>query len=153
MARNTDRIEKQILLRAPRSRVWRALTDTTEFGTWFGANLTGGFAPGTRVTGNVTHPGYEHLKFEVTIEQMEPERLLSLRWHPAAVEVGKDYSDEPTTLVVFELTDAPGGTLLKVAESGFDRIPPARRAQAYRMNDEGWAQQMKAIERHLAKGA
>jgi uncharacterized protein YndB with AHSA1/START domain len=151
MAAKTDRIEKQILLRAPRSRVWRALTDAKEFGAWFGAALEGSFAPGARVQGRITHAGYEHLKFEVTVERIEPERLFSMRWHPAAIEAGKDYSKEPTTLVVFELAEAPGGTLLTVVESGFDRIPPERRAQAYRLNDEGWAQQMKAIERHLAK--
>jgi uncharacterized protein YndB with AHSA1/START domain len=151
MASETDRIEKRILLRAPRSRVWRALTEANEFGSWFGAELTEPFAPGARVRGRITHPGYEHLKFDVTIERMEPERVFSLRWHPAAIDPGVDYSSEPTTLVVFELADASGGTMLTVTESGFDRIPPERRAQAYRMNDEGWAQQMKAIERHLAK--
>ena len=151
MASETDRIEKQILLRAPRSRVWRALTEAKEFGAWFGADLTEPFAPGARVQGKVTHPGYEHVKFEITVERMEPERLFSLRWHPAAVEAGVDYSSEPTTQVVFELTEASGGTMLKVTESGFDRIPPGRRAQAYRLNDQGWAEQMKSIERQLAK--
>jgi uncharacterized protein YndB with AHSA1/START domain len=151
MASETDRIEKQILLRAPRSRVWRALTEAKEFGLWFGADLDEPFAPGARVRGRITHPGYEHVKFEITIERMEPERLFSLRWHPAAVEVGVDYSSEPTTRVVFELTETTGGTMLTVTESGFDLLPPARRAQAYRLNDEGWAEQMKSIERHLAK--
>jgi uncharacterized protein YndB with AHSA1/START domain len=151
MASDTDRIEKQILLRAPRSRVWRALTEAKEFGLWFGADLDEPLAPGARVRGRITHPGYEHVKFEITIERMEPKRLFSLRWHPAAVEVGVDYSSEPTTQVVFELTETTGGTMLTVTESGFDRLPPARRAQAYRLNDEGWAEQMKSIERHLAK--
>ncbi len=151
MASETDRIEKQILLRAPRSRVWRALTEAKEFGAWFGVDLAEPFAAGARVRGKVTHPGYEHVTFDITIERMEPERLFSWRWHPAPVEASVDYSNEPTTLVVFELTEAAGGTMLTVVESGFDRVPPARRAQAYRMNDEGWAEQMKFIERHLAK--
>ena len=147
---STDRIERQILLRAPRGRVWRALTDSAEFGTWFGVKVEGTFAPGAHVRGAITHPGYEHVVFDITIERMEPERLFSWRWHPHAVEPGVDYSAEPTTLVVFELEDAPGGTRLTVVESGFDQVPLARRALAYRMNGDGWTYQMQAIEAHVA---
>jgi uncharacterized protein YndB with AHSA1/START domain len=122
-----------------------------EFGTWFGVDLEGPFAPGARLRGKVTYPGYEHLTFELQIEKMEPERLLSWRWHPAAIEAGVDYSKEPTTLVVFELEENGGATLLKVVESGFDRVPAARRANAYRMNEDGWGKQLANIEQHLAK--
>src|SRR5690349_18647883 len=145
MASTTDRIEKQILLRAPRSRVWRAVSDYKQFGEWFRVALEGPFAPGARVRGKVTYPGYEHVTFEVQVERVEPERLLSWRWHPAAIEAGVDYSKEPTTLVVFELEEQSGGTLLKVVESGFDRLPPARRANAFRMNEQGWAAQMENV--------
>jgi uncharacterized protein YndB with AHSA1/START domain len=148
---STDRIEKKIVLRAPRAKVWKALADAPQFGSWFGVDLKGtSFAPGARVRGKVTHPGYEHLTWDVVIERMEAERLLSWRWHPAAVDAKADYSREPTTLVVFELKDVPGGTLLTVVESGFDQLPPARRAEAWRMNDQGWSAQMKNIERHVA---
>jgi len=147
---STDRIERQILLRAPRGRVWRALTDSAEFGRWFGVKVEGAFAPGAHVRGAITHPGYEHVVFDITIERMEPERLFSWRWHPHAVEPGIDYSAEPATLVVFELADAPGGIMLTVVESGFDQVPLARRALAYRMNGDGWAYQMQAIEAHVA---
>ncbi len=147
---STDRIERRILLRAPRSRVWRALSDSAEFGTWFGVKVEGTFAPGARVRGAITHPGYEQVVFDITIERMEPERLFSWRWHPHAVEPGVDYAAEPTTLVVFELEDAAGGTQLTVVESGFDQVPLARRAQAYRMNGEGWTYQVQAIEAYVA---
>jgi uncharacterized protein YndB with AHSA1/START domain len=147
---STDRIERQILLRAARGRVWRALTNSAEFGAWFGVKVEGTFAPGAHVRGAITHPGYEHVVFDITIERMEPERLFSWRWHPHAVEPGVDYSAEPTTLVVFELADAPGGIMLTVVESGFDRVPLARRALAYRMNGDGWTYQMQAIEAHVA---
>lgn len=150
---DTDRIEKKLVLRAPRSRVWRALTDAKELGNWFGFAAEGALAPGSRVHGRITHKGYEHLTLEITIERMEPERLVSWRWHPHAVEPGVDYSGEPTTLVVFELEEVPEGTLLTVVESGFDQIPLARRALAHRMNDQGWAAQMTAIEQHLAKAS
>ena len=145
----TDRIERQILLRAPRSRVWRALTNPVEFGAWFGVKVDGTFAPGARVRGAITHQGYEHVTWDITIERMEPERVFSWRWHPAAVEAGVDYGAEPTTLVVFELEEAQDGTLLTVVESGFDDVPLARRAQAYRMNGEGWTYQVEAIERYV----
>ena len=147
----TDRIEKKLLLRAPRTRVWRALTDPKEFGQWFGVDLTGTFAPGARVQGKITHKGYEHLTWDVTIERMEPPRVFSWRWHPYAVEPRVDYSAEPTTLVVFELEEVPTGTMLTVVESGFDLLPPKRRAEAYRMNDQGWAAQMKSVEQHVGK--
>jgi uncharacterized protein YndB with AHSA1/START domain len=147
-----DRIEKQIRLRAPRARVWRALTDPEEFGAWFGVRLAGAgrFAPGKRFSGPIAHQGYEHLTWEVTIERMEPERLLAWRWHPYAVDPSVDYSNEPTTLVVFELEEVPDGTLLTVVESGFDAIPASRRDEAYRRNGDGWAWQVESIARHLA---
>ena len=150
---STDRIEKRVLIRAPRARVWRALADAGEFGSWFGVELPGPFTPGARVSGRITHEGYEHLPFEITIERVEPERLFSWRWHPNATDPDADYGSEPTTLVVFELDEVEGGTMLSVVESGFDGIPPARRAAAYRGNDDGWTQQMVAIERHVTAGA
>jgi uncharacterized protein YndB with AHSA1/START domain len=150
---NMDRIEKQILLRAPRSRVWQALTDASQFGQWFGVKLDGAFAPGARLSGQVQHKGYEHVKFEITIERMEPERLFSWRWHPHTIDPKIDYSAEPTTLIVFELEDAEGGILLKVVESGFGGLPVARSLEAYRGNEQGWEIQMKAIERYVLQAA
>jgi len=147
---STDRIEKSIFLRAPRSRVWRAIATAEEFGAWFGVKLESAFAPGARVSGRITTPGYENLPMEITIERVEPERLFSYRWVPYAVDPGKDYSGEPTTLVEFRLEEVPGGTKLTVVESGFDQVPAARRDEAYRMNDRGWIGQMKNIERHVA---
>jgi uncharacterized protein YndB with AHSA1/START domain len=146
---NTDRIEKKVLLRAPRARVWRALVEAGEFGRWFGVEVAGDFVPGALVRGRVTHPGYEHLTFEITIDRVEPQRLFSWRWHPHAIDPKVDYSPEPTTLVVFELEEAAGGTLLTVVESGFDRVPLARRAEAYRGNEGGWAAQVENIARHV----
>ena len=148
---NTDRIDKQVLIKAPRKRVWRALTDPGEFGAWFRVKISGHFAPGQAVSGGILHPGYEHLTWSATIEKMEPERYFSWRWHPNAVDPKKDYSHEPTTLVAFELEDAPGGTLLKVTETGFDRIPLDRREQAYRGNTEGWGIQVGNIERYVGQ--
>jgi uncharacterized protein YndB with AHSA1/START domain len=147
---STDRIEKRVFLKAPRSRVWRAIATAEEFGTWFGVKLEGAFAPGARVSGRITIPGYEHVIMEITIERVDPERLFSYHWHPYAVEPGVDYSGEPTTLVEFRLDEVAGGTELTVIESGFDRIPASRRAEAFRMNDQGWAGQLKNIERHVA---
>jgi uncharacterized protein YndB with AHSA1/START domain len=148
---STDRIERQILLKAPRSRVWRALSDAEEFGGWFGVKLQGKtFTPGVRTRGQVTYPGYEHVTFDVTIERMEPERVLSWRWVPAPIERNVDYSHEPTTLVTFELQEVDGGTLLTVVETGFDKVPPARRMDAFRMNSEGWDGQMENIAKHVA---
>lgn len=148
---STDRIQKKTLLRAPRARVWRALTRAEEFGTWFGARLTGQFLPGSTIRGSITTPGYEHLTMEVTIERVEPERLLSFRWHPYAIDPAVDYASEPSTLVTFELTETPEGTSLTVTESGFDQIPAGRRALAFRMNDGGWAAQMENVARYLAE--
>lgn len=146
---STDRIEKSITLKVPRPRVWRALADPDEFGRWFGVVLEGPFVPGERVKGRITHKGYEHIQMEMTVERMEPERLFSFRWHPFAIEPAVDYSGEPTTLIVFSLEEVEGGTRLTVVESGFDAIPVARRALAFRMNDEGWAAQMLSIEKYV----
>jgi uncharacterized protein YndB with AHSA1/START domain len=145
----TDRIEKEIVLRAPRSRVWHALADAEQFGAWFGMKLEGAFAPGASVYGQITRPDHELMTIEIAIERMEPESLLSYRWHPYPFESGVDYSHEPTTLVEFQLEEVAGGTQLKVVESGFDRIPLARRAEAFRMNDAGWAEQLVNIARYV----
>ena len=147
----TDRIEKEIVLRAPRSRVWRAITDSKEFGTWFQAVFAEAFRPGARLKGKVTYPGYEHVQFDIVVEKMEPERLFSYRWHPNAVDPKADYSKEPMTLVEFTLEDVEGGTRLKLVESGFDGIPIARRAEALKSNDGGWSGQITAIETYLRR--
>jgi uncharacterized protein YndB with AHSA1/START domain len=151
MNTSTDRIERKILLKATRARVWRALSNAEEFGNWFGVNFKGmTFAAGKPVLGKVTYPGYEHITMEVFIERVEPERLLSWRWHPAAIDPTVDYSAEPTTLVVFELEETAGGVLLTVVESGLDSIPLARRATVFRMNASGWDQQIANIAKHVA---
>jgi uncharacterized protein YndB with AHSA1/START domain len=150
---STDRIEKQVTLRAPRARVWRALTDAAEFGTWFGMKLEGPIVAGTTVRGRVTIPKYEHLTLELVVERIEPQRLFSYRWHPGATDPAYDYSKEPMTLVEFRLADAAdGGTSLVIVESGFDQLPVSRRASAFRSNDGGWTQQVRNIERHVTSG-
>ncbi len=147
----TDSIKREILLKAPRSRVWRAITNAEEFGDWFGVALKGKtFEVGSRVQGQVTYPGYEHVVFDVIIERIEPERLFSWRWHPYAVDPTIDYSKEPTTLVVFELREVEGGTLLSVVESGFNNVPPSRRLEAFRMDSNGWDEQLANIEKHVS---
>src|SRR5579863_1402627 len=117
-----SRIEKRILIRAPRERVWRAITNVDEFSAWFGVRMDGAFEPGARLRMTATNPGYEGMVVDVTIERMEPGRLLSWRWHPGAPRPDVDYSAEPTTLVEFRLEDDEAGTLLSVLETGFDRI-------------------------------
>ncbi|HKX00431.1 MAG TPA: SRPBCC family protein [Bryobacteraceae bacterium] len=159
---STDRIEKKILLRAPIERVWRALADSTEFGSWFGMKFDGPFAPGAKVRGVIrptavdpevakAQKQHEGVTFEITIEQMEPERLFSFRWHPGAVDPKIDYSAEPATLVVFALEPASNGVMVTVTESGFDRIPLARRAQAFQANEQGWGIMVHVLEKYVAE--
>lgn len=161
---STDRIEKTILLRAPLSRVWRALTDSQEFGTWFGMKFEGPFTPGALMKGTIVgtkvndevakaQKQYEGLPFEITIERVEPERLFSFRWHPNAVDPNVDYSKEPTTLIEFALEKVTEGVMLKVTESGFDRIPLERRVKAFTANEQGWSMVVKLIEAYLAQEA
>jgi uncharacterized protein YndB with AHSA1/START domain len=146
---STDLIERSVLIDAPRARVWRLLSDAESFGRWFGANLQGRrFQVGERTQGPITIAGFEHVMFDVVIERLEPQELMAWRWHPYAVDPAIDYSKEQRTLVTFTLHDAPGGTLLKVAESGFDQVPPGRRLEAFRMNSGGWTAQMENIQRH-----
>jgi len=147
---NSDRIEKKILLQVPRSRVWRALTKAEEFGAWFRVKLEGEFAVGKRIQGKITYPGYEHLTMDVTVERMDEEKLFSLRWHPYAIDPEVDYSKEPTTLVEFQLEEVAEGTMLTIVESGFDQIPAERRAEAFRMNSQGWVAQAENIRRHVS---
>src|SRR5260370_444042 len=164
MATNTDRIEKKVLLRALRERVWRAISDSRQFGSSFGAEFNGPFVAGARTSGKFVpttvdaeaakrQKPHEGRPFEWSVDRVEPMRLFSIRWHPMAVEPGVDYSKEPTTLVVFELEEAAGGTMLTITESGFDQIPLERRAKAFAANQGGWTAQMKLIEKYLAAAA
>jgi uncharacterized protein YndB with AHSA1/START domain len=146
----TDRIEKQFEVAAPRSRVWRALADATEFGTWFGVALEQPFAAGATVFGQITNKGYDHIRLEMRIERMEPESRFSYHWHPAAIDPTVDYSAEPMTLVEFTLEATATGTSVTIIESGFDQLPATRRAEAFRMNDGGWTGQSKRLAAYVA---
>ena len=156
----TDKIEKKILLKAPLARVWSAISDAKQFGAWFGVELDGPFVAGKKITGKIVptkvdpevaaqQKPYEGRPFDFTVDRIEPERLMSFRWHPAAVEEDYDYSKEETTLVVFELEAAEGGTLLRVTESGFDKVPLERRAKAFAMNEGGWEAQTRLVQKYV----
>jgi uncharacterized protein YndB with AHSA1/START domain len=147
----TDRIETRVEVNAPRSRVWRAVSTAKEFATWFGIQLDGEFTAGTTVRGHITIKG-EPLTLDLGVERIEPEHYFSYRWHPYAIDPKVDYSKEPTTLVEFRLDEIANGTgtAVTIVESGFDRIPLARRAEAYRMNDKGWAGQTKKLAAYVA---
>ena len=147
----TDRIEKQILIKAPRSRVWRALTDLGEFQQWFGAALDHPFARGSRSRGHVTEKGWEHVQMEITVERMEPEHTLTYRWLPFAIDPKRDYSQEKRTLVEFSLEEVDGGTRLTVVESGFEFVAADRRAEAFKMHEGGWEGQLKNIAKYVAR--
>jgi uncharacterized protein YndB with AHSA1/START domain len=158
---STDRIEKEVLLRAPLARVWRAISDAKEFGSWFGVKFDAPFTPGAKLRGVVVptmvneevakaQKPYEGTPFEITVEQMEPERLFSFRWHPFA-EPGADYSLEPATLVAFSLEKTADGIMLTITESGFDQIPLARRAKTFSANEGGWSMQVELIEAYLVQ--
>jgi uncharacterized protein YndB with AHSA1/START domain len=162
MTSDTDRIEKQILLRAPLERVWKAISDAKQFGTWFGVEFDDQFAPGARIGGKIVptkvdedvarmQEAHSGMAFDTTVERIVPMSLFSIRWHPYAIEPGTDYSREPTTLVEFALQEVTDGVLLTITESGFDQIPLERRAEAFKSNEEGWAIQTTLIEKYLAK--
>jgi uncharacterized protein YndB with AHSA1/START domain len=162
MASDTDRIEKQILLRAPLERVWKAISDAKQFGTWFGVEFDDQFAPGASIGGKIVptkvdeevarmQEAYSGTAFDIMVERIEPMSLFSFRWHPYAVETDIDYSKEPTTLVTFALQEVAGGVLLTITESGFDRVPLERRAEAFKSNEQGWVIQTTLIGKYLAQ--
>jgi uncharacterized protein YndB with AHSA1/START domain len=158
---NSDRIEKSIVLRATRERVWQAISDSTCFGAWFGVEFDGPFVEGSWLNGRIAPTKLDPeiaklqepargMRFSVLVDRIEPMKRFSFRWHPFAIDPDYDYSKEPTTLVVFELREADDGVLLTITESGFDQIPIARRTQALESNEKGWAYQTKLIEKYLA---
>lgn len=157
-----DHIEKRVVLRAPIDRVWRAISDSQQFATWFGCELDGPFVAGQRITGRIrptqvdaavakTQQPYAGHPMQWQVEAIEPPRRFAFRWHPFAIDLAIDYSGEPMTLVEFELAEAPGGTELVIRESGFDRIPLERRTKAFTANDGGWAAQLDLIAKYLDK--
>jgi len=146
----TNEIRKQLLIRAPQSRVWRAITDSEEFGAWFKVCLESPFVVGQTTSGQITYKGWEHVRFTLRTEAIEPETRFAYRWHPYAIDMNKDYSSEPMTLVEFLLEPQDGGTLVTVVESGFDRLPPERIDEAFRMNERGWEEQLRNVQAHVA---
>ena len=144
-----DHITKTIELNAPIERVWQALSDYREFGAWFRVKIETPFMPGEKASGHITNPGYEHLRWEVTVVAMEAPHRFAFTWHPYAIDPAVDYSTEIPTLVEFTLEPSGGGTRLTVVESGFDKVPAHRRAEAMRMNDGGWAAQMDNIRGYV----
>ena len=146
-------IEKQIDIKAPISRVWQALTDHRQFGEWFRVALEEPFLPAKTARGRITWPGYEHLTMEFFVQKIDPEHYFSYTWHPYGIDPKVDYSKEEPTLVEFRLQPTATGTLLTVTESGFEKIPASRRDEAFRMNDGGWAQQVKNIESYVAQNS
>ena len=159
---NSDRIEKKILLRATRDRVWQAISDSRRFGTWFGVEFDGPFVEGEWLSGHIVPTKVDPevarlqepakgMKFSILVERIEPMERFSFRWHPFAIDPEYDYSKEPTTRVDFELRETDTGILLVITESGFDQIPITRRAQALGANDKGWTYQTRLIERYLAR--
>lgn len=161
MTTATDRIQKRVLLKAPLERVWKAVSDSSRFGEWFGVEFEGAFVAGRAIKGRIVptkadpvvakmQEPYSGKPFDCIVERIEPMKLFAFRWHPFAVDPAIDYSKEPTTLVTFELEAVPGGTQLTITESGFDSIPLSRRAKAFEMNEHGWAAQAQLIEKYLA---
>ncbi len=146
-----DRIEKHIQIAAPQARVWQALTDYRQFGQWFYVKLEGPFVAGQGVGGEITWPGFEHLRMEVVVKSIQPESHFAYTWHPYAVDPAVDYSQETPTLVEFNLSAVAGGTSVTVVESGFENIPAARRGEAFLRNDNGWRQQMENIRAYVLK--
>jgi len=155
-----NRIYETITLRASRGRVWFAISDAKEFGAWFGASFDGPFAPGERVTGTITpttvdpevaaqQQPYAGMAMQIWIDQIEPERLFSFRWHPFAVDEDADFDAEPKTLVTFELKDDPDGVVLTITESGFNRLPPERRVKAFTANEQGWEKQLRLLQKYV----
>jgi uncharacterized protein YndB with AHSA1/START domain len=145
----SDSVEKQTLLKAPVSRVWKALTDHEQFGEWFRVKLESPFREGELSHGHITYPGFEYLRWESKTLRIDPERYFSFTWHPYAIDPEADYSQETPTLVEFHLEATDGGTLLTVRESGFDKLPPERRSEAFRMNNKGWGIQMQNIVEYV----
>jgi uncharacterized protein YndB with AHSA1/START domain len=150
-ATELSKIEDKVVMRAPRARVWKALTTAGEFSKWFRVKTEDEFRPGARVHMTSTYPGHEGIEFYMDIEEMEPERKFSWRWTPGGKQAGSP-GEEPT-LVVFELEEVAGGTMVKVTESGFDQLSLERRAKAFEGNRRGWELQMQNIREYVEKAA
>lgn len=144
-----NRIERHIDLKSPPSRVWKALTDHKEFGQWFGCVFEGPFVVGKVVPGTLNFPGFEHIQWAVDVKKMDPEKLFAFTWHPYPADKTLDYTKEPQTLVEFVLHAVGTGTRLQVIESGFEKIPANRRLEVFRVNSEGWVEQLENVAKYV----
>ena len=144
-------IQKQIVIKSSLSNVWKSLVDYKEFGNWFKATFETPFVKGEPSRGHITDPGYDHIKIEITIQEMIYESTFSYQWHPFAVDSDYDYSQDEKTTVTFTLTKDGYATILHLKEVGFFKLPQGRRLQSYQMNEEGWGIQMENIKNYLEK--
>jgi uncharacterized protein YndB with AHSA1/START domain len=161
---NTDRLVKEVLLKSSLERVWNALTDSNEFGSWFGMKLEGPFRAGQLLRGHIAPTSvdpevakmqkpYEGTAVVLWIERIEPKTLFSFQWHPYAVDLNTDYSKEPRTTVTFALKEESGGVRLTITESGFEDLPISRRNEALKSNEGGWEAQTQLIAKYLSQNA
>jgi len=147
-------VERSTLVRAPRSRVWQALTSIQEFSKWFCVkDADGEFTPGARLRMVSTHECGKGEEFFVDVVKMEAPETFSWRWTPGSKQPGEDTSSEPMTLVEFRLKEVEGGTLVTVTESGFDKLSLTRRIRVFEQNDKGWEIQLASLTRYAGEGA
>ena len=143
-----DIIERDITLKAPIDRVWAAITDYREFGTWFRVVLDGPFALGLVTTGKIAEPGYEGLGFWAVTVEMAPWRF-GFDWPADPAMTPDQRGPGKTTRVTFDLTEVADGTRVVIRESGFAALPGDLGPQKLRDNDRGWVIQAERIKAHV----
>ncbi len=145
------KIERRVEINAPIAKVWEVIIDHKKFGEWFRCKLDQPFKEGEVSTGMMTFPGAEHVKWNAKVIKIESERCLEFSWPPYIEDETVDLSNEPWLNCRFELESIPGGTLLTITESGFDKLSPVIRDDARRGNEQGWEIQAGHILEYVNK--
>ena len=136
---NVNRIEREMTFEVPREDVWAAITEPEQLGRWFGSSAELDLRPGGE--------GFFHwddldVTTKVTVEAVVPPERFSYRWEPGGASEGG-----PTTLVEFTLEEIPGGTRLRLVESGFSGFPPESRQG----NEFGWDSELGDLRELLVR--
>lgn len=150
MTNQQNSIERQIEIKAPVAKVWEALTDAKLFGQWFKVELHSPFVAGQTTKGRNVSKGFE-MDMEFIVKEIKPKSYFAYAWTPFPMDRNFDYSKEEPTLVEFFLESSAVGTVLKVKESGFNKVTASRRAEAFKMHTGGWEAQLKNIEKFLVE--
>jgi uncharacterized protein YndB with AHSA1/START domain len=142
-----DKIERKIIIKAPKEQVYAAITNPELIIKWFPDAIEGNFAEGEQPIFNFG----EHGKSRIYVVAMRPHDYFAYRWVPGSSHFMGDVLSTETTLVEFSLAENDDATEVTMVESGFAKIPAKLAEAAFAQNSNGWNFMLGRLEKHFTE--